>query len=515
MKKVKQIGRRHFLLGACGTTLAIPFLPSLAPRAAAAESTIRRFVAFASVHSSLLPGRFFPGDEILTDAMSYGGHTIRRGALEANFDAGQALISEALFASSGVLTPALISKMNMLLGLDFPVWCNHGHGYIWGNYGASSDVEGTYDGPHTATIDQLIAHSRSVYQPVDSFGVRSLTLSENLTPFFYRGDDPSDPGSTANEVSPTRDLGSLFDQLLVGRVDTSTPEPTGPPPELVERRFVVDKVLAHFNALRQSSRIGRDDALRLERHIDRVHEIQRSIQPDMTVPVAMASACGTTARPNLVVPEYGIDEGDSALAAQYLSQMNDLIVAAFACDATRVAAIGSQSIWSDRYQMYNGLGPSSFHDGCAHVTSSQDPGEKERAVRDMMESYRNYWRAGFLDLAAKLDAITDADGNTLLDNSLLAANSQGGVVDHYQKSMPIITAGSAGGNLSTGHFCDYRNAGGDGLLINQFFATCMRAMGMSAGEFETNGNRGYGPLEGSYQGSTTQVASDMLPFIAA
>ena len=50
-----------------------------------------------------------------------------------------------------------------------------------------------------------------------------------------------------------------------------------------------------------------------------------------------------------------------------------------------------------------------------------------------------------------------ASGGTLLDHSLVAWGQESGNVTHFAFSMPVITAGAAGGAIKTGSYCDYRN----------------------------------------------------------
>lgn len=520
MTRIFSQNRRHFLRSACGLTLAVPLLPSLLPRGARAGGGLtpaKRFVSFASIHSGMIPGEFFPGQGALTESMSYAGHTVQRGDLSLTVEGGRAHLSPGLHAAADRLTPELAASMNMLLGLDYPIWTNHGVGYILGNYADGSEFN-EYTGPDLSTVDQLIAHAPSTYDGA-AFNRRYLNMGSPVEfghAFSWQGTDPSVPGSPAAHTPLNNATAALFDELLVGHVDRdpARPKPKGPSPEEQHREDVLDAVLEHYNALRNgahgdAARIGREDQLRLERHMDRIAELQQQIGGGG--PGGTTAACGETPRPEFDVgndhPGLGGYNNDVAAARQAHALINDVIVAGFVCDATRVACVGSHHIWHPDFIEYGGTGSGSFHDGCAHQT-----GSSAAARETMMESFRNWFDAGMLDLMIKLN-VEDVDGSTILDNSLLISNGQSGVVDHYQDSMPILTAGGAGGGMQTGSFCDFRNNGGNGLLVNQFFGSCMLAMGMSPGDFEFGENPGYGPMRGSYQGSTAQVASEMLPFL--
>lgn len=116
---------------------------------------------------------------------------------------------------------------------------------------------------------------------------------------------------------------------------------------------------------------------------------------------------------------------------------------------------------------------------------------------------------------------------------------------HDALSLPVVTAGSAAGYLKTGQFIDYRRLGDPrskfdplfdgyfmyaGMLYNQFLATVLQAMGMSAREFERWGHKGYGhpmvapsdigilPFAKHYESTSSryfEIASDPLPFLRA
>jgi hypothetical protein len=100
--------------------------------------------------------------------------------------------------------------------------------------------------------------------------------------------------------------------------------------------------------------------------------------------------------------------------------------------------------------------------------------------------------------------------------------------------MPVISAGSAGGAIKTGNYCDYRDLGNffdkggfqgatevtnAGLVYNQWLGTALQSMGLARKDFETDGNGGYGVKyigEGRakfYPDSVFSVSGEMLPFL--
>ena len=131
-----RVNRRLFLRGAGGFLLALPSLPSLLePRVARAEAATapKCFVHFRTPHGGVSTANMWPGDAALNEMRSYT-HDVRRGDLTANLVGGNSMVSPVLSASSGVLTPSLLAKMNILRGLDIPVAMAHNFGAALGYY---------------------------------------------------------------------------------------------------------------------------------------------------------------------------------------------------------------------------------------------------------------------------------------------------------------------------------------------------------------------------------------------
>ena len=145
----------------------------------------------------------------------------------------------------------------------------------------------------------------------------------------------------------------------------------------------------------------------------------------------------------------------------------------------------------------------------------------------------------FLDLCGKLDVDVDAStGQTLLDSALVVWTQESGEYTHAGQGMPVVTAGGAGGFLSTGNYCDYRDPtlivdNGEsgnmnvkifgGLLWQQWLGTALQAMGLARADYEQNGLGGYpGPVKFSspnygkaYTDTVWNAAGDVLPYLKA
>ena len=71
--------------------------------------------------------------------MFYADHDVRRGALVATASGADASVSPVLAARASALTPSLLAKMNILRGLDYPMYMGHNFGAALGYYDFDKD----------------------------------------------------------------------------------------------------------------------------------------------------------------------------------------------------------------------------------------------------------------------------------------------------------------------------------------------------------------------------------------
>ena len=191
---------------------------------------------------------------------------------------------------------------------------------------------------------------------------------------------------------------------------------------------------------------------------------------------------------------------DPAAQAKLYSLFNDVIVAAIHCDTSRIAVVNL----GDTFSSFAG----DWHQALAHQTQLPD-GVAQKVNAD---AHQVVFEKVFLDLVTKLDT-DDGTGRTYLDNSLVSWTQEFGEGTHTASGMPVITAGSAGGFLKTGNYCDYRDkailvdAPCDskpescieinpavrvyGGLLWQWLGTALQAMGLPRAECEQDGVNGY------------------------
>jgi hypothetical protein len=503
------------LVGLGGTMLALPVLPSLLSRAYAADPVFTRnprLFWLTTDHGGAFESSMFPSASLLTKTTNlFSDHSIKSGKLKATADGDQNVVSPILKAKASSLTDALVSKMNVLYGLDVPLYIGHNTGLHLGNY-ARNDGNGTdgtaIQGDKRPTIDQIMAWSPSFYSDLGSTRERSMIMSSR--PVSWNYSDPSAQSGSIDNVRGSESSLELFNRIFV-------PPDSGQP----KRTPIVDRVLESYKRLRNGNRrISAADKQRLDDHIARIAELQRKL--------GTTASCSGVDTPT---DDASRHQANNAMDAMKYGQLfNDVVTAAYMCGTSRIGVLGYGP--TEKFVAYGG----DWHQEVAHQWQNPD---KQALI---VESYQKIFEGVFLDLAQKLD-VEEAPGMTYLDNSLLVWSQECCMSTHDSITIPVITFGSAGGFLKTGVFADYRrvgnpdstydpHAGGTmalGLLYSQFLATVLQSMGVPPSEFERWGHKGYGvpfltqqqgvpPYAKHYQSTTSryfQMASDILPFLQA
>jgi hypothetical protein len=203
----------------------------------------------------------------------------------------------------------------------------------------------------------------------------------------------------------------------------------------------------------------------------------------------------------------------------YYQLWNEVIALGLICGASRVA-----TVFVDH--------PLYIYGGDWHQEVAHEAWVSEVAAGRMAAGNQTFFEHVFCDLCQRLD-VPDCDGQSVLHHSLVMWNHESGQLTHDNFSTPTIVAGSAGGALSAGQYCDYRDrtdtslVGTDsalhqeirpGLLYAQWLATALRVCDVDEADWVTPGNPGYGVwyterpqgVAGYVQG----MANDVLPFLA-
>lgn len=252
----------------------------------------------------------------------------------------------------------------------------------------------------------------------------------------FRGADASNP--------PEYDPANVFKQLVMFGGGTAPGggqvTPAGPDPDLARRKRVLDAVKDSAASLRV--RLGKADQLRLDQHLEGVHQIENQIAILATMKPSPTTTNAKLVDPAVTYPNMG---AVGTVSAARCKAMHDLIVFALATDLTRIFSfMFTCSACHDNYADA-GLDPVTFHEDYGHRRS---PKGRESATAGFSVGVK-YAMTNLNDLLTKMMNTADGTGN-LLDNSVVYTTScTGESTSHGANDYPVLVAGKARGLLKT------------------------------------------------------------------
>ena len=213
------------------------------------------------------------------------------------------------------------------------------------------------------------------------------------------------------------------------------------------RKSILDLVAEDAALLR--NRLGKKDQRKLDEYFNGVRELEQRID--------------RTATKRTEVPEYDVPEGIPRELETHVRLMYDIMALGFQTDTTRIATFMLGNAGSNR--SYPMVGVKGGHHSLSHHRNDTEKMEDISKIDTYLVSQFAY----FLD---KLKSVREGD-RTLLDNSLVLYGSAIGDANrHTHHDLPIVLAGSGGGQLETGRVRHYPN---DTPLNNLFVSMCRMA----------------------------------------
>ena len=423
-----RFSRRKFLSGA-GVAIGLPYLEFFDPRAEAAVAceSRQRFVA------GFLPCGIHMPDFTPTTA-------------------GKGWTPPYILEPLAPLQKA--GKIAIITGIDYqdtaePADPPGGHGSGTGSFLTLRAVHNNTNDPNRTSIDQKIAaETAACKRPLASLQLGIATKGDGCdgAPCSFLESISWLKNSAIPNIT---DPAAAFKRIFTG---FTPPPPTGTTPPPVDanavrskliRTSILDQVLSEATSLGKA--LGKNDKIKMDQYMTSIRDLETRIQNIGSTGGGGGGTCTVPAQPTAT---------STTPYAQYLSVMLDLTVLALQCDITRVItfmfARGSSMVdWA----FLPSIGTTTLHHTTSHQTSQP---AAQKKLREIGRWEMDQW-AGFL---TKLDAISDGNGKTLLDNSLCYLNSE--ISDgnaHRKFDMPVVLAGSAGGKLKVDgtHYNYYPN----------------------------------------------------------
>jgi len=194
------------------------------------------------------------------------------------------------------------------------------------------------------------------------------------------------------------------------------------------RKSILDMVLDDAISLRKE--LGKRDVQKLDEYLEGVREIERRLERiEKENPTAMLSGAQ---RPKGIPADYG----------EHIRLMGDMMILAFQSDLTRISTFMLANDGSNR--PFRQIGITDGHHDISHHGNTADKMEKKRQIDRWQVEQVAY-------ILERMNSIKEADGSTLLDNSMVLFGA--GISDgnrHNHDDLPIVMAGSAAGSFRTG-----------------------------------------------------------------
>jgi hypothetical protein len=450
MAVFKKMSRRA-VLGSSAALVALPFMDSLIPRtASAARGTEPRRLMWVHIHNGMTRRN-------LTPTQTGSGYTLPPVLAPFAEDNLRDEITVLTGLSNNVATPAGSVAVHPADSASF----------------LTGVVPGSANQPTAGiSIDQVAANTLSEFTPL----VPSLVLDTNtqkcgdgLHGCVYYSNiswlDATTPAPRQNNPA------EVFERLFGGLDRDATQA------EIARRKHYKQSVLDHVldDVKRVEAKVNPADRGRLEQYLDGVRSLELALE-------ATQPTC-----------DPGSPPMDFAGFQQQVEQMYDIVALAFRCDATRVVSM----MLNHHVGRYEFVDPpaTSGHHALSHGQSA--------AERQQYEAITAWQIASFASLTRKLRDAVDADGQSVLDNSLVlfgaGHDSTGhaigdetlqfaGAAVHRNTNLPLFLAGRAGGAVVPGH---HRVYNGDPLA--NLHIAMLQTAGIDLGSFGRDGTQ---PLPG-------------------
>lgn len=201
-----------------------------------------------------------------------------------------------------------------------------------------------------------------------------------------------------------------------------------------EQRSILDFVLDDARAMQK--RIARNDQRKLDEYLTAVRALESQIE--------RAEKLGDPVDPGVETPA-GVPQSHE----EYVNVMFELMALAFQTDSTRIISLMLGHDGDNR--SYDFIGIAEGHHDLTHHQNREDRIKK-------VEQIDHWYVEQFAKLINRLDSLQDVDGKSVLHNSMVLIGS--GNADgnrHTHTDLPLLLAGSAGGQFHPGRYVDHQS----------------------------------------------------------
>ena len=432
--------RRSFLRGAAGATLALPWLESLSAAYTATPKPAQRLAIFY-VPIGVVRRGFFPGEQ---------------DAAIPKFTSSQKEIPRKTEISVGLhpleeLTPTqqplerVKQKVTLITGMDrFYQNGSDVHAQCASCFLSSATAHSVESSvyPLARTLDHIVADHVGDATPFRTLEFSCNSHRDNKESIYFDNISWYGTGHVAPSI---RDPRKAYRRMFGTQ-------------EVQAFRNITDLVLEDARSMQR--RLGRADRQKFSEYFDGIRSLEEQMDK-------LEKMKGELAKVSLEEPaEAHLPRGE------YIRLMGDLMVAALETGLTHVATLMVGPERWDTPFMYESL----FEKPMSHHQMSHN---QQRFLEELLRVDRFHMEQ-FVYLVEKMDSIREADGSSLLDNTIFTYGSGlGDGATHQYTDLPIIVAGSGGGRLRTGQHLHCA----DGTALANLWLTHAHVMGLKQERF--------------------------------
>lgn len=432
--------RRTFLRGAAGTSLALPWLESLAAAKPENDKPATRMAIFY-VPIGVVRRGFFPGEE---------------NAAIPGFSSNQVEIARDVEIPVGVhpfenLTPTqqplerVKDKVTFITGMDR--FYKHGsdvHAQCASCFLSSATAHSVNSSvyPLARTLDHIVSDQVGGSTPFRTLELSCNSHKDNKESIYF---DNISWYATGHVAPSIRDPRKAYQRMFGTK-------------EIQAYRNITDLVLEDARGLQRS--LGTADRRKFAEYFDGIRTIEEQMDKLERMKAELSKV--SIEEP----PEAHLPRGE------YIRLMGDLMVAALQTGLTSVATlmIGPER-WDTPF-MYESL----FDKPMSHHQMSHN---QKKYIEQLLEVDRFHMEQ-YAYLVEKMAGIEESDGTSLLDNTIFTYGSGlGDGATHQYTELPIIVAGSGGGRLKTGKHLHCS----EGTPLANLWLTHAQIMGVKAKRF--------------------------------
>lgn len=435
---MKTTNRRSFLQGVSGAALSLPWLESLCH--AAPSETVAQRMAFFYVPIGVIRRGFFPGE---------------KNAIIPKFRSSQDILPSDTGITTGIhplnLTPTmqplkqLKDKVTLVTGLDRTFQQGTDVHAQCASCFLSSAAPFTVKQsawPLNRTLDHIVADHVGNATPFRTLEFSCNSHRDNKESQYFDNISWYGTGHVAPSI---RDPRKIYRRLFSTQ-------------EVESYRNITDLVLEDARSMKRQ--LGYSDKQKFAEFFDSIRTIEEQMEK-------LKKMKGELNKVAFEEPaEAHLPRGE------YIRLMGDLMVVALQTGLTNVATfmVGPER-WNTPF-LYESL----FDKPRSHHSMSHN---QKEFLNDLLKIDRFHMEQ-FSYLVNKMDQIKEANGTSLLDNTLFTYGSGlGDGATHQYSDLPIIIAGKGGGNLKTGMHLKLP----DGTPLANLWLTHAQTMGLKTDRF--------------------------------